>query len=101
MTCSPFPLPFEIGQIGFLVQKDAQYSETYKKTILGFLPFLFFGMWLILCSKFLENLPQYRYKRPKLFAMYQGSYLTSLGHALFSYYNFSRLISSLFFVKVI
>ena len=46
------------GQIGFLVQKDAQCSQTYKKTIFQFLHFLFFDKWLIRYSKLLENLPK-------------------------------------------
>ena len=34
LTISPSPFShFEIGQISFLVQKDAQCSETYKKII--------------------------------------------------------------------
>ena len=38
------PPPFKKGHTGFLVQKDAQCSETYEKQ------FLYFEKWLILYS---------------------------------------------------
>ena len=51
----PPALPFKRSQIAFLVQKDAQYSETKKNNFLIFADFSFFEKWSILYSKFLEN----------------------------------------------
>ena len=62
----PIPrLHFISGQIGFLVQKDAQCSETYEKTIFLFCPFLFCEKWSILYPKFLENKRKYHHKPVK------------------------------------
>ena len=49
------PLPLKSIQIGFSVQKHAQCSETYENTIFRFLRFLVYEIWLILYSKYLEN----------------------------------------------
>jgi len=47
--------PLKSGQIGFLVQKDEQCSESYKKQLSNFY-FLRNGRF---CTKLLENLPKY------------------------------------------
>ena len=56
------PLPLKSGQIGILVQIDAQCSKVYEKTICRFLQFKFFEKLSILYTKFLENWPKYRQK---------------------------------------
>ena len=58
------PLPLKSSQIGFLVQKDAQCSETYGKSILRF---LFVEKFPILYSKHLENLPNHHHRCPIFF----------------------------------
>ena len=42
---------------GHIYKKEAQYTENNEKLIFLFLQFLFFELWSILYSKFLENLP--------------------------------------------
>ena len=60
-TCRfhPFTL-LKSGQIVFLVQKDAQCTETCEKTVFWF---LFFEKLLIFYSKYLENLRKYMAKK--------------------------------------
>ena len=48
----------------FLFQKVAQCSEIYETTILRY---FILQIWLILYSKFLENLPKYHQKWPNYF----------------------------------
>ena len=52
---SPPPAPPKSGGIGVLVQKDAQCSKTYEKTIFRS---LVSEIWSILYLKYLENLPK-------------------------------------------
>ena len=58
---TPLRPSFRSGQIGFLVQKVVQCSETNLKPILRF---LVFEIWSILYSKFLENLLKCYHKWP-------------------------------------
>ena len=62
---TPLPPPLKSNQIGFLLQKVAQYSEPHEKTIFRFLVFVF---WSIVYSKYLENWQNRKdWKWPEIF----------------------------------
>ena len=95
---APPPLLLKSGQIGFLVQKNAQCSETNEKTILRF---SVYEIWLILYSKFLENWPKCHHKCKNYWVLLQFRLRLAKCVSEDSKIRFFNVFYEFFYVKIV